>query len=212
MPRVQAPPRRCESGTTRAQKWPARNRGVPAGLVLFGAVYSLTVNLFGLASSTLGSRHGQDAVLVLRLHLVGRHGRGQRQGALEFARNSISTVNFHAFLDLFGLRSPEMITRAVVQRDVNVLASHARQFRADDEALLSSLTSKAGARRERVSNIGRFVCAGSPAAKVARPIPDFRICISFMYVPWFVFGFIESGPNTSPLASTMPTLPAAKNH
>ena len=58
---------------------------------------------FGLRFLSLGQRDGQDAVLVLRLHLVARDRRWQRERAGKFSVEPLLPVDFRVFVNRLGL-------------------------------------------------------------------------------------------------------------
>ena len=92
------------------------------------ALTHVNVYVFRLGFLGLGQRDGQDAIFVLRLHLVCGNRRRQRHRPLEASEEPLRPVDFGVFVFLLALALARNAQAALVERYINLLALHPGQF------------------------------------------------------------------------------------
>src|SRR5439155_18028427 len=93
------------------------------------------VDLFRLGFLSLGQRDGQNAIFILRRNFVGSDRCRQRDAPLEAANKPFGSINLGVLKLVFAFPFAGNTQRAVMQRDLNLVLLHARQFRFDDDVV-----------------------------------------------------------------------------
>jgi hypothetical protein len=92
----------------------SRNVSLAEVCVSLNQLIDAHVNLFRFGLFGLWQRDGQNAVFVLRFHLVRRDWRGQCEGALEFSVEAFLPVDFDAIFHFLGLAFAGNDERAIL--------------------------------------------------------------------------------------------------